>query len=169
MWLGGKMVLSGNGSLTSQVFIGYLAVFTQVISPAKSFSGGYYNVLKGLASVDRINSILLHQYKITDSKDSIQINDFKDKIEFRNVNFTYEDDHKIILNKINFTIKKGQTVALVGQSGSGKSTIVDLLPRFYDPVSGDILIDDFSIKQYSIESGTYAKIFTTKNSLGKMR
>ena len=152
MWLGGKMVLSGNGSLTSQVFIGYLAVFTQVISPAKSFSGGYYNVLKGLASVDRINSILLHQYKITDSKDSIQINDFKDKIEFRNVNFTYEDDHKIILNKINFTIKKGQTVALVGQSGSGKSTIVDLLPRFYDPVSGDILIDDFSIKQYSIES-----------------
>lgn len=150
MWFGGKMVLSDNATLTSQVFIGYLAVFTQVISPAKSFSGGYYNVLKGLASVERINSILNHQYKIDDADDAIDIKKFKEKIEFRNVLFGYDDENQTVLDNISFTIEKGQTVALVGQSGSGKSTIVDLIPRFYDPHSGDVLIDGVSVKNYQI-------------------
>jgi len=152
MWFGGNMVLSGDSQLTSQAFIGYLAVFTQIISPAKSFSNGYYNVIKGLASVERINSILFHQYKITDQYGAKNINDFSESITFHNVFFSYEDDHKAVLNNINFTIKKGQTVALVGHSGSGKSTIADLLPRFFDPDQGEIRIDGLSVKEYKINS-----------------
>lgn len=152
MWFGGKMVLSDTATLSSQVFIGYLAVFTQVISPAKSFSNGYYNVLKGLASVDRINSILNHQYKIDDADNATEIKEFKEKIEFRNVFFGYDDENKKVLDNISFTIEKGKTVAIVGHSGSGKSTIVDLIPRFYDPDLGDILIDSVSVKKYQITS-----------------
>ncbi len=152
MWFGGKMVLSDSSSLTSQVFIGYLAVFTQVVSPAKSFANGYYNVVKGLASVDRINTILFHQFKIADHPDAIEVRDFKDKIEFRDVGFRYEKENQLILQNISFTMEKGQTIALVGQSGAGKSTIVDLLPRFYDPASGDILMDGISIKKFKIDS-----------------
>ncbi|HAF30769.1 MAG TPA: antibiotic ABC transporter ATP-binding protein [Bacteroidales bacterium] len=152
MWYGGKMVLTGEGNLTSQVFIGYLAVFTQVIGPARSFSNGYYNVIKGLASVDRINSILLHKYRITEKQDAIEINNFKNSIEFKNVVFAYEEDFAPVLKNISFKIEKGQTVALVGQSGSGKSTIVDLLPRFFDPDSGEIQIDGISLKNYRISS-----------------
>lgn len=152
MWYGGKIVLKGDSELTSQVFIGYLAVFTQVIGPAKSFSNGYYNVIKGLVSVERINSILLHKFKITEKLNAIKSIEFKDNIEFRNVVFSYEEDLSPVLNNINFTIKKGQTIAFVGQSGSGKSTIVDLLPRFFDPVSGDILIDGISLKDIKIDA-----------------
>ncbi|NOQ27464.1 MAG: ATP-binding cassette domain-containing protein [Bacteroidales bacterium] len=152
MWFGGKMVLNADGSLSSQVFIGYLAVFTQVISPVKSFSNGYYNIIKGLASVERINSILLQKFNITNVANAIDISDFKDKIEFRDIVFAYEDDSKVILSGINFTIEKGQTIALVGQSGSGKSTIVDLIPRFFDPLRGEILIDSISLKEYNINS-----------------
>ena len=152
MWFGGKMVLNAESSLSSQVFIGYLAVFTQIIGPARSFSNGYYNIIKGLASVERLNTILLHEYKITEKSDAINISEFKQKIEFKDVVFTYEEDTSPILNKISFTIEKGQTIALVGQSGSGKSTIVDMMPRFYDPISGEILIDGISIKEYNISS-----------------
>lgn len=152
MWFGGKMVLKADGSLSSQVFIGYLAVFTQVINPVKSFSNGYYNIIKGLASVERVNSILLQEFKITNISNAIDINDFKDKIEFRDIVFNYEDDSKTILNGISFTVEKGQTIALVGQSGSGKSTIVDLIPRFFDPIRGEILIDGISLKEYTINS-----------------
>ncbi|MDA3953677.1 MAG: ABC transporter ATP-binding protein [Bacteroidales bacterium] len=152
MWFGGKMVLNEDGGLSSQVFIGYLAVFAQVISPVKSFSNGYFNIIKGLASVDRINSILLHKFKIANIPNAIDISGFKSKLEFKDIIFTYENDSKIILNGINFTIEKGQTIALVGQSGSGKSTIVDLIPRFFDPTEGDILIDGISLKDYNINS-----------------
>ncbi|HRW62646.1 MAG TPA: ABC transporter ATP-binding protein [Bacteroidales bacterium] len=151
MWFGGKMVLTADGNLSSQVFIGYLAVFTQVIAPAKSLTGGYYNIIKGMASIERINSILQHQYKITEKSGAIAIHDIREKIEFINVHFTY-DDGKSVLEDISFDIKKGQTVALVGISGAGKSTIVDLIPRFYDPQSGEILIDGVNIKNYTIDS-----------------
>ncbi len=152
MWVGGKMVLSAESTLFSQVFIGYLAVFTQVIRPARSFSNGYYNIIKGMASVDRINSILMHEYKITEKPDAIRIPKFKSKIEFKDVVFAYDKDSTSVLDKINFTIEKGQTIALVGQSGSGKSTIVDLMLRFFDPDSGDVLIDNIPLKDYNIDS-----------------
>jgi len=151
MWFGGRMVLLQQ-EITSQVFIGYLAVFTQVIAPSRSLSNGYINIIKGMASFDRIRTILHHKYKIKDNKEAENIINFKNQIEFKDVVFTYENDQKPVLENISFTIRRGQTVAIAGKSGSGKSTIVDLLPRFFDPVSGDILIDGKSIKTYTIHS-----------------
>jgi len=152
MWFGGRMVLTDGSNLSSQLFIGYLAVFTQVIGPAKSFSGGYYNIIKGMASIERINSILQHKFNITEKQDAITIRDFNKSIEFKDVTFRYEESKSNILNQISFSIKKGQTIALVGHSGSGKSTIVDLIPRFFDPISGEILIDEILLKDYNINS-----------------
>lgn len=161
MYFGGKMVLGGDSSLSSKVFIGYLAVFTQIVGPVKSFTGGYYNIIKGMVSVDRINTILDQKFKIYEIHDAVEVDDFKDNIEFKNVGFHYETEQKHVLKKINFTIKKGQTVALVGQSGAGKSTIVDLLPRFFDPNKGEILLDGLNIKKYKIDS--LRKLFSYVN------
>ncbi len=151
MWFGGKMVLTGEG-ISSQSFIGYLAIFTQVVAPSKSLSSGYYNIVKGIASFDRINTILSHQFKIKNVPNAKLIKSFNKSIDFRNVEFTYENENESVLKNINFTIEKGQTVAIVGKSGSGKSTIVDLIPRFFDPTSGNILIDDIPINEYDIDS-----------------
>lgn len=152
MFLGGRIVLDSEGTMSAKVFIAYLAVFTQVIGPARSFTGGYYNILKGLASIERINTILDHKYKITEIPEAIHVSDFKNKIEFKDVGFSYEAENQSVLNSINLEIKKGQTVALVGQSGSGKSTIVDLIPRFFDPTKGEVLLDSENLKNYSINS-----------------
>ncbi|MDY6800108.1 MAG: ABC transporter ATP-binding protein [Bacteroidota bacterium] len=152
MWFGGKMVLSPEATLSSQVFIGYLAVFTQVIAPARSISNGYYNIQKGMASILRVNSILEHTYTIKDKEDAIVIDEFKQSIEFKNVYFSYETEQKNVLKNINLKINKGETIAFVGASGSGKSTIVDLLPRFFDPDQGDILIDNIPITNLRITS-----------------
>ena len=152
MWFGGKMVLSSEATLSSQVFIGYLAVFTQVITPAKSISNSYYNIQRGMASILRVNSILEHTYTIKDKDDALLIDDFKQSIEFKNVYFSYETDQSSILKNINLKINKGETVALVGASGSGKSTIVDLLPRFFDPDQGEILIDNIQVNDLQISS-----------------
>jgi ATP-binding cassette subfamily B protein/subfamily B ATP-binding cassette protein MsbA len=152
MWFGGKMVFSQETNFTSQVFIGYLAVFTQIIGPTKSFSGGYYNVLRGMASVDRVNTLLSHIFDIKEVENPIVINDIKEKIEFKDVEFSYNNESVVILDNINLQIEKGQTIAIVGFSGSGKSTLVDLLPRFFDPTKGEILIDGISLKEYKIKS-----------------
>lgn len=149
MWYGGTLVLNHQGSLSPEGFIGYLAIFSQLINPAKSFTTAYYNVLKGMASSDRIDDILSAENHITDKPDSAPIIDFKEAIEYRNVNFKYDRDY--VLKNINLRIEKGKTVALVGQSGSGKSTIADLLPRFYDVEEGEILIDGKNIKDYRIK------------------
>src|SRR6056297_339823 len=152
MWFGGKMVLSSEATLSSQVFIGYLAVFTQVIAPARSISNGYYNIQKGMASILRVNSLLEHTYTIKDKENAIVMDDFKQSIEFSNVYFSYETEQKNVLKNINLKINKGETIAFVGASGSGKSTIVDLLPRFFDPDQGEILIDDIPITDMRITS-----------------
>lgn len=144
MWYGGKMVLGGTSDLTSQDFIGYLIVFSQIINPAKTFSNAYYNIQKGLASAERIDFIIQAEQKIKNPKDPKTFSDFKEKIEYRNVSFKYVDD--FVLKNINLTIPKGQTVALVGQSGSGKSTMVDLLPRLHDVNEGQILIDGLDVR-----------------------
>lgn len=152
MYVGGRLVLGVNSEMTSKVFIGYLAIFTQIVGPAKSFTSGYYNILKGMASVERINSILNQKYKIYEVHDAKAILDFKEYIQLNDVSFYYETENRHVLRKVNLTINKGERVALVGPSGSGKSTIVDLLPRFFDPIKGEVIIDGLNIKKYKIDS-----------------
>lgn len=148
LWFGGRLVLAGKGDLTSAQLIGYLVIFSQMISPAKQFIDAWYSIQKGLASSDRIDEILNAEIAIQDSPNPKNINEFKSEIEYRNVSFKYTND--LVLKNINLTIKKGQTIALVGQSGSGKSTMVDLLPRFYDVVGGGIYVDGTNIKDLKI-------------------
>ncbi|MDK2977758.1 MAG: ATP-binding cassette, subfamily bacterial MsbA [Bacteroidales bacterium] len=148
MWYGGSMVLNQHPIMSPQTFIFYLVVFSQIITPSKDLSTVYYNVQRGLASLDRIEAILDANIKITEKPDAKPKKDFHDCIEYKNVSFKYIEDY--VLKDINLTINKGQTVALVGQSGSGKSTLVDLLPRFYDIKEGEIKIDGINIQDLKI-------------------
>lgn len=147
---GGNLVLSGSSTLSGSILIGYVTLFYMIINPAKSFSTAYFNIIKGLASVDRIESILGAESTIKNKPDSKTISGFESSIEYRNVSFKYDEDY--VLKNVNLKVEKGKTIALVGQSGSGKSTFVDLLPRFYDLVEGEILIDGVNIKEYTLES-----------------
>ncbi|MDP2424599.1 MAG: ABC transporter ATP-binding protein [Bacteroidales bacterium] len=156
MWYGGIMVLEEESSLSPQGFIIYLAIFSQVINPAKSFSQAFYNIQKGMASMDRVNAVLQAEDKIVDSVDAIRINRFNHQIKFNNVNFRYETEP--VLTNINLTVDKGKTIALVGQSGSGKSTLVDLIPRFYDIDNGTIEFDGIPVK--------YIRISDLRNLMG---
>jgi len=148
VWYGGSLVLGMKSNLSSAQFIAYVAIFSQIINPAKQFTTAYYSVVKGMASVDRVNYILNTENNIKEKAKAKPIKEFKQGIEFRNVSFRYNTDY--VLRNINLVIEKGKTVALVGQSGSGKTTLADLLPRFYDIEEGDILIDGVSIKDYKI-------------------
>lgn len=148
LWIGGKMVLANDESLTASVFIGYLAVFSQLLSPAKAFSTAYNSMNKGLASIERVEEIINSEEVITEKPHAASIQSFKDSIEFKNVYFKYKDEW--VIENLNLKIKKGQTIALVGPSGSGKSTLTDLIPRFYDPIDGQILIDGVDIRDYKI-------------------
>ncbi|NOZ47915.1 MAG: ABC transporter ATP-binding protein [Chlorobi bacterium] len=148
MWYGGSLVLNSNSLLTPQVFITYILIFSQIINPAKSLSTAYYNIQKGLASIDRINKIIKAKDTITEIKKPVQIKSFNQSIEYRKVSFKYENEY--VLKDINLIIEKGKTIALVGQSGSGKSTLVDLLPRFYDVSEGEIKIDGHNIKSLKV-------------------
>jgi len=143
------LVLENNPSLSSEALIGYLVIFSQIINPAKAFSTAYYTIQKGLASAERIDGVLDAEVKIMEKIDAKNVSVFDEKIVFENVSFKYLDDY--VLQNVNLTIKKGTTVALVGQSGSGKSTMVDLLPRFYDVTEGDIKIDGTSTKDLKIK------------------
>ncbi|HKK68160.1 MAG TPA: ABC transporter ATP-binding protein [Bacteroidales bacterium] len=147
MWYGGRIVLV-SGEMESSVLIGYLLIFSQVITPAKGLSTAAYNIQKGLASVDRINEILKAENIINDPVNPVKKQDFNESIEYRNVSFAYENVP--VLKTINLKINRGQTIALVGQSGSGKTTLADLLPRFYDIKDGEILIDGVNIKDISM-------------------
>ena len=149
MYYGGSLVLNNQSTLSPEAFIGYIAVFSQIINPAKAFSTAIYNVQKGAASIDRINIILNAENDIKEKKNAEEIKTFEEKIEFLNVSFAYENI--FVLKNINLEVKKGQTVALVGQSGSGKSTLVDLIPRFYDVTEGEIKIDGKNIKDLKIK------------------
>jgi len=148
MAYGGGMVLSENNSLTSENLIFFLIVFSQVITPVKNISGAYFSIQKGMASVDRVDELLTAENKIHEIPDAKSIITFQEQIEFRNVSFRYAEED--VLKEISLTIKKGQLIALVGKSGAGKSTFVDLLPRFIDPGQGDILIDGIPSKELKI-------------------
>ena len=148
LWYGGSMVLGGNSTFSSSVLITYLVIFSQIINPAKAITTAYYNVLKGLASVERIEHIMDSKVTITEKPDAKSVKLFSEKIEYRNVGFKY--DEELVLEDINLTIDKGKTIALVGRSGAGKSTFVDLLPRFIDTVKGQISIDGIAVEDYKI-------------------
>jgi len=147
---GGWQVIGGTGSLTAPMLIVYITLITQIINPAKNIAAAFANYRRGYAVLERVEEILLADEKIVQAPNAIYINNFKDKIEYKNVTFSYQNDVNVIEN-MSFTIKKGETCALVGISGSGKSTLIDLLPRFYDVTSGEILIDGINIKEYVID------------------
>ena len=148
LWFGGRLILGGGSSIGAADFITYIVVFSQIISPAKSFSQGYYNIQKGVASADRIFEILDADEVIMDKENPERIDTFKDAIEYQNVSFRYGKED--VLKDIDLTIPKGKVVALVGESGGGKSTLVDLLPRFYDVCEGRILLDGHDLRDYKI-------------------
>ena len=151
MWYGGTLILGDNALLLPAALIGYLVIFSQIISPAKTLSSSWFNIKKAMASVDRVNDILDQTNPIVEKQGATEITEFKNSIEFKNVNFAYTEDIPVLKN-INLKIQKGQTVAIVGQSGSGKSTMVDLIPRFYDILEGEILIDGINIKDYKLSN-----------------
>ncbi len=146
VWFGGVLILSNRSSIDGTQFIFYILVFYSIIAPSKELSKASYSIQRGLASLDRVDKILMSENTIAEPEKPETLKPFSDKVEFRNLSFKYHTDW--VLCDINLTVKKGTTVALVGQSGSGKSTLVDMLPRYYDPVKGEILIDGVNIKNY---------------------
>ncbi|MFN0188670.1 MAG: ABC transporter ATP-binding protein [Bacteroidia bacterium] len=150
IFFGGNMVLSEESTLSPEVFLTFLALFSMILQPAKSFSNGVTALQKGNASAKRIFQIIDTKPAIENKPNAIELKKFETSIEFKNVSFAYETE--LVLKNINLTIAKGKTVALVGTSGGGKSTLADLIPRFYDPTEGEVLIDGKSITEYEIES-----------------
>ena len=149
VWFGGLLILGQTPLMDASSFIAYIALFYSIINPAKQFSTALYSIQKGAAAMDRIDQILNAESTILEPEQPKPLNGFNKEIEYRNVSFAYRPD-RIVLKDVNVKIGKGQTVALVGQSGSGKSTFVDLLPRFYDVIKGEILIDGINIKDVSL-------------------
>ena len=151
LWFGGKLILNDRASIDASTFIWYLTILYSVINPIKDFSKAGYAIPKGLASVERIDKILLAQNDIKDPENPVELNELKNEIRYKGVSFSYEDGREV-LHDIDLTIQRGKTIALVGQSGSGKSTLVDLLPRFYDVDKGSITIDGKDIRDVSLKS-----------------
>ena len=151
LWFGGTLILGGNASIDASTFIWYMTILYSVINPIKDFSKAGYAIPKGLASVERIDKILLAENNITDCEHPVDLKEVSGEIRYNGVSFSYEDDREV-LHDIDLTIPRGKTIALVGQSGSGKSTLVDLLPRFYDVDKGSITIDGQDIRNISLKS-----------------
>lgn len=147
LWFGGVLVLN-NQTIEAPTFIYYLIILYSIIQPLKDFSKAGYNIPKGLASMERVDKILLAENNIKEPEKPVHISSFEHQIEFRHVSFKY--DQQWVLKDINIVIPKGKTIALVGQSGSGKSTLVDLIPRYYDVQEGDVLIDGINVKELGI-------------------
>lgn len=149
LYVGGRMVLTGESALEAETFIGFMVIFSQIIRPAKAFSTAYYHIQKGMASVERVQQIMDAPVTIADQANAVPIVHFKKNILFKKVHFAYVE--KPVLSDINFSLAKGKVLALVGASGAGKSTIADLIPRFYDVTDGEILVDGRNIKQLKIK------------------
>lgn len=153
IWYGGNLIFDGNiegvqQELSPQAFIGFIVIFSQILPPIKSLSQGYYSIQRGSASAARIMEVLDAEIEVAEKEDAVEINSFNTDIKFDKVRFYY--DSKEVLNNINLKIKKGSTLALVGQSGGGKSTLANLVARFYDVKGGQLLIDGVDIRDYKL-------------------
>ena len=149
MWFGGKLVLGGT-HLSPEAFIGYILIFSQIIPPAKSFTTAYYRLQKGSAAAARVYELMDTKNKIIDSENPKSVSKINTSVELKNVSFRYENTD--VLSNISFTIEKGKTIALVGKSGSGKSTIADLCARFYDINEGEVCVDGVNIKNIKLSN-----------------
>ena len=150
IYFGGNMVLADDSSLKPEAFIGFLGVFAMIMQPAKSFSNGITSLQRGTASAKRIFALIDEQPVIRNKPGAIELKSFEKEIRFNKVSFAY--DTEPVLKNIDLIIEKGKTLALVGPSGGGKSTLADLVPRFYDPTVGEVLIDGISLTDYELES-----------------
>ena len=148
--MGGSMVLDADSGLEASYFITFIILFSRVLQPAKAISNALTSIQRGIASADRIFTITDAEPEIFEKEDAIDIAEFKQSLEFKDVGFAYENEP--VLENISFKLDKGKTIALVGMSGGGKSTIADLIPRFYDPTNGEITIDDVPLKDCSLNS-----------------
>ena len=146
---GGSLVM--NGSMTASGFVAYIAAFSQLTRPLRSFIDQFANINQGIAAGERIFSIIDAKSSVEDKPNAAKLDEFSDKIEFRNISFSY-DGQREILHNISFEVHKGETVALVGPSGGGKSTLSELIPRFYDPAQGEILVDGRPLTDYDQQS-----------------
>ena len=150
IYFGGKLVMSGTNSLEPSAFLMFLTFYASMIQPAKNFANGITSLQKGTIAAQRIFDITDLEPTIKSKPDAIVLANFSREIEFRDVSFAY--DKEFVLKNINLTVTKGQTIALVGPSGGGKSTLADLVPRFYDPTEGQVLLDGIPLTDYELES-----------------
>ena len=146
LWFGGTLILGEHSNIDAATFIYYLVIFYSIINPAKDLSKATYGIRRGMASLERIDKILNTKSSIRNIENPKQLTEFQSVIRYENVSFSYQSDRPV-LQHINLDIHRGQTIALVGQSGSGKTTMADLLPRFYDPIAGRITIDGVDIRE----------------------
>lgn len=150
LWFGGSLILGEQSSIDAPTFIFYMVILYSVINPLKEFSKAGYNIPRGLASMERVDKILKAENPIKETTNPQPLHGLNDKIEFKNIIFSYDGKREVLKN-INLTVPKGKTIALVGQSGSGKSTLVDLLPRYHDVQLGEIMINGTNIKEFRIQ------------------
>ena len=150
LWFGGTLILNDKSPIDAPTFIYYMVILYSVIQPIKELSRAAYGIPKGLASMERINRILESRNDIVEAAEPVRISEFKESIRFEGVAFRYGDGGKEVLKGVDLTIPKGKTIAIVGASGAGKTTLVDLIPRFYDPESGCIRLDGVDIRQASL-------------------
>jgi subfamily B ATP-binding cassette protein MsbA len=150
MIYGGRLVLSQQSDLSASAFVAYIILYSQLIAPIKNISTALTNIQRGLAAGERVLAIIDTENEIVDKPDAVQLNSFESEIEFRDTSFAYNTEE--VLKNISFSIPKGKMVAIVGQSGAGKSTTADLLCRFYDPQGGGVFIDGIDIRDYTLES-----------------
>jgi subfamily B ATP-binding cassette protein MsbA len=146
---GGSMVLSGSSELGASDFITYIIIFTQVLNPAKEISRAVSSIQRGIASAERVFTVVDTPSQIYSPESPAVLNKFENSVQVNNVSFAYED--QMVLKNINFTLERGKTIALVGPSGGGKSTLADLVPRFYDPSKGEILLDGINLKDFALK------------------
>ncbi len=151
LWFGGTLILGENSPISAAAFIYYLTILYSIINPLKDLSKASYSIPRGLASMERIDAILKADNPIADGEKGVEIPEMKEGIEYRNLTFSYDGERNVLKN-ISLKIEKGKTVALVGQSGSGKSTMVDLIPRYYDVDEGEITIDGVNVKDMKVKS-----------------